>query len=63
MLQGGGQLDVAGCVPVNDSFQVWRPVLEALALLRARVPASVPSWAPASVFVKLFQYPFPRRSK
>ena len=37
----------------NDSFQVWRPVLQALALLLARVPASVSCRALASVFVKI----------
>ena len=25
--QGGWQLDLAGCAPVDDSIQVWRPVV------------------------------------
>ena len=27
-VQGGRQLDLAGCVPVDDLIKVWRPVVE-----------------------------------
>ena len=40
-VQGGGQLDLAGWVPVDDSIQVWRPVLESAWHVLARVSASI----------------------
>ena len=49
------QLDLDGCVPADDSIQVWRSVLESdwheNSFSIARVSASVPSLAPASIFV------------
>ena len=33
-VQGGRQLDLAGWVPVDDSIQVWRPILESACMAR-----------------------------
>ena len=37
-VQGGRQLDLAGCVPVDDSIQVWRYMRMLLSLCGMSAP-------------------------